>query len=86
MSTSIADLVGYIAACLSTASFVPQAVMTWKRKRAEGVPLGMYIILTLGLSLWLVYGLLVGAWPVILSNIVTLMLTVFIMTMKIIYK
>jgi MtN3 and saliva related transmembrane protein len=86
MLTSFADSVGYIAACLSTASFIPQAVMTWKRKRAEGVSLGMYVILTLGLVLWLAYGVMMDAWPVIISNLVTLGLTIFIMTMKIVYK
>jgi MtN3 and saliva related transmembrane protein len=86
MLTNFADSIGYIAACLSTASFIPQAVMTWKRKRAEGVSLGMYVILTLGLMLWLAYGLMMGAWPVIISNLVTLGLTIFIMTMKIVYK
>nr|WP_162044706.1 SemiSWEET transporter [Undibacterium sp. YM2] len=80
------DLVGYIAACLTTTAFVPQAWLTWRRKRAEGVSLGMYIILVLGIMLWLVYGLMLSALPIIIANMITLMLAMFILVMKLVYK
>ena len=57
------DAIGYLAATLTTAAFIPQAWLTWKTKRADGVSLGMYSIFTLGVALWLVYGLVIGAWP-----------------------
>ncbi|MFZ6712277.1 SemiSWEET transporter [Undibacterium sp. TC9W] len=80
------DLVGYFAACLTTTAFVPQAWLTWRRKRAEGVSLGMYIILVLGITLWLVYGLMLSALPIIIANMITLMLAMFILVMKLVYK
>ncbi|PXX41541.1 SemiSWEET transporter [Undibacterium pigrum] len=81
-----ADMVGYIAACLTTTAFIPQAWLTWRRKRAEGVSLGMYLILVSGVLMWLLYGLMLGALPVIIANIVTLVLASFILIMKLLYK
>ena len=80
------DLVGYCAASLTTAAFVPQALMTWRVKRAEGVSLSMYIIFIAGILMWMSYGILLEAWPVIIANIVTLLLASFILAMKLIYK
>ena len=86
MSTAIADMVGYLAACMTTSAFIPQAWMTWQRKRAEGISLGMYVILVSGVLCWLVYGVLLEAWPIILANLITLLLAIFILVMKLIYK
>ena len=78
----LADLVGTLAGTLTTLAFIPQAWMTWKKRHADGVSLGMYGIFTLGVLLWLVYGILLGAWPIIIANILTLGLAVFILVMK----
>ncbi len=86
MTFPITDLVGYVAACLTTASFIPQAWMTWKHKRADGVSLGMYIIMVSGVASWLAYGVLLNALPIIIANIITLALASFILLMKLIYK
>jgi MtN3 and saliva related transmembrane protein len=86
MTSTVADIVGYIAACMTTSAFIPQAWMTWKRKHAEGVSLGMYVILVSGIILWLAYGVLLQAWPIIIANAITLMLALFILAMKLIYK
>lgn len=75
-----------MAACLTTSAFIPQAWMTWRRKRAEGVSLGMYIILAIGIALWLTYGVILKAWPIIFANFITLILALFILVMKVIYK
>lgn len=80
------DLVGYIAAIFTTTAFIPQAWLTWKNKRAEGISLGMYFIMVLGVVLWLSYGIMLAAWPIIIANIITLGLTLFILAMKVIYK
>jgi MtN3 and saliva related transmembrane protein len=80
------DLLGFVAACLTTCSFVPQAWKTFRSKDVSGISLGMYSIFTLGISLWLGYGLLLGAWPIIVSNIVTLALALSILLMKIKYN
>jgi MtN3 and saliva related transmembrane protein len=79
---SATELIGFAAATLTTLAFVPQALMTWRRRRAEGVSLGMYVVFVSGLALWLAYGLLLGSLPIILSNIVTLILASFILGMK----
>ncbi|MBI1834192.1 MAG: SemiSWEET transporter [Burkholderiales bacterium] len=80
------DFIGYLAAFLTTSAFIPQAWLTWKRKRAEGVSLGMYVIMISGVVCWLTYGILLGALPIIFANIITLVLAVFILSMKLIYK
>lgn len=79
----LADWVGSLAATLTTAAFVPQAWMTWKKRHADGVSLGMYSIFTTGVAFWLLYGLLIGAWPIIIANTLTLGLALFILIMKI---
>ena len=80
------NIVGYLAATLTTAAFVPQALLTWKTRRAEGVSLLMYSIFVVGVALWLAYGWLIDAWPIIAANAVTLFLATFILIMKIVYK
>lgn len=81
--TAFHDLVGSLAALLTTIAFVPQAWMTWKTRRADGVSLGMYSIFTSGVAMWLLYGILLAAWPIIIANIFTLSLALFILTMKV---
>lgn len=76
------NLIGALAATLTTIAFIPQAWMTWKSKRAEGVSLGMYSIFTSGVAMWLLYGMIIGAWPVIIANVFTLALALFILVMK----
>jgi MtN3 and saliva related transmembrane protein len=77
-----ADAMGYVAAILTTMSFVPQVLHTWRTRRASGISLSMISLFSLGVALWLGYGLLLGAWPVILANTVTLALSLFLLGMK----
>ena len=76
------DWIGYAAAFLTTASFVPQAWLTFKTRDVRGVSLGMYSAFTLGIALWLAYGLLIEAWPVVIANIITLALAASILAMR----
>jgi MtN3 and saliva related transmembrane protein len=76
------DLLGYAAAALTSIAFIPQAWLTWKTRSARGVSLGMYTIFIAGVAGWLVYGLLIGSWPVVVANAVTLALACFIFGMK----
>ena len=76
------EVVGFGAAALTTVAFVPQAVLTWKQRRAEGVSLGMYVVFVLGVACWLAYGILIGSAPIIVANIITLALSGFILAMK----
>ena len=80
------DLIGYCAAVLTTASFVPQAWHTFKTRDVRGISLGMYSAFTAGIACWLVYGLLLGAWPIVVANVITLALTVAILVMKLRYR
>jgi len=76
------EIIGYIAAILTTSAFIPQAWLTWKTRRTEGISLGMYSIFTTGVALWLLYGMQIGSMPVVLANFVTLILALFILWMK----
>ena len=76
------DLIGYLAASLTTLSFVPQGWHTFRTRDVSGISLGMYSVFTLGVALWLVYGLRVDAWPVVVANAITLVLAAAILVMK----
>lgn len=78
----MSDLIGLIAACLTTLSFVPQAILVIRTRVTDGISLTMYALFTVGVGAWLVYGLMIGAWPVIVANIVTICLALVILSMK----
>lgn len=80
------DTIGYIAAILTTGSFLPQAIHTFHTKDVSGISLTMYSAFTLGIVLWLVYGVLLVSWPMIVANVVTLAFAAAILTMKLRYK
>lgn len=75
--------IGMVAAVLTTCSFLPQAVKVIRTRQTKDLSLAMYVAFTAGVALWLVYGILLGEWPVILANAVTLVLAAIILTMKI---
>jgi MtN3 and saliva related transmembrane protein len=80
------DGIGYVAAALTTLSFVPQALHTFRTRDVRGISLGMYSAFTLGVALWLVYGVLVSAWPVVVANAITLVLALAILVMTLRYR
>lgn len=82
----LSDWVGYAAATLTTASFVPQALHTFRTKDVRGISLAMYSAFVVGILLWLVYGLLLSAWPIVIANAVTLALAAAILAMKLKYR
>ena len=77
------DAIGIVAAFLTTLSFVPQAILVIRTKQTEGISLTMYAMFTTGVVAWLVYGIALGAVPIILANTVTLVLASIILTLKI---
>jgi len=79
-------IIGLVAATLTTAASLPQAVKTIKTRSTKDLSLGMYILLESGVILWLVYGLLVTDIPVIFANIFTLIPVTIILIMKIRHK
>ena len=86
MSTGLIDLIGSAAAVLTTASFIPQAWHSFRTRDVSGVSLSMYSVFTAGVALWLTYGLLLGSWPMVISNCITLGLAVMILCMKLLYN
>jgi MtN3 and saliva related transmembrane protein len=80
------NAVGYAAAVLTTLSFVPQAWLTWKTRDVRGVSLGMYGVFTVGVALWLLYGLALRAWPIVVANAITLALALFILALKLLHR
>lgn len=82
----LSDWIGTCAACLTTASFVPQAWHTFRTRDVSGISLGMYSLFTVGVALWLVYGLLLQAWPIIIANLITTSLALMILVMKLRYR
>ncbi|MFM2120515.1 MAG: hypothetical protein RL722_1983 [Pseudomonadota bacterium] len=79
------DLLGSVAATLTTLSFLPQAWLTLRTRDVSGISLSMYAVFTLGVALWLVYGVMLGAWPIIIANAVTLALALTILILKLRY-
>jgi MtN3 and saliva related transmembrane protein len=83
---TVLDWIGTLAASLTTAAFVPQVWHTLRTKDVSGISLGMYGIFTAGVAFWLVYGLLLMAWPLIVANSITLVLALCILVMKLRFR
>ena len=77
------QLIGGLAALLTTAAFVPQALHSYKTRDLSGISLPMYSVFTLGVALWLIYGLLLGNWLIIIANAITFVLSSFVLFLKI---
>jgi MtN3 and saliva related transmembrane protein len=80
------EWLGYFAALLTTAAFVPQAMMAIRTRNTSGISLAMYVIFTIGVAMWLAYGVSLGSRPMILANSITLGLSAAILAMKLRYR
>jgi len=80
------EIIGLLAACITTASFLPQVFKTYKTKDTSGLSLTMYIAFFIGIILWLIYGIQLNSLPMILANVITAMLSLFLIIMKLKYK
>lgn len=76
------QLVGYLAACCSTLSFAPQAWKIIRSRRTHDISLGMYLLTVTGFALWLIFGIALAQWPLVISNAICLALASFILLMK----
>ncbi|CAN0578840.1 unnamed protein product [Laminaria digitata] len=76
------DLIGGVAAVLTTIAFLPQVIKSWRSRSTQDVSLGMFLILNTGIVLWLIYGLILESRPLIYANTVTLILTGTILVLK----
>ena len=76
------EWLGYIAAFLTTVSFVPQAAHIIRSKHTRSISMPMYLTFTTGVAFWLGYGVVLGSWPMIVANVVTLVLAATILALK----
>lgn len=81
-----AQILGLVAAVMTTSAFVPQAVKIIRTKSTKDISLGMYVILTFGILFWLIYGILINQPPIIFANLIGFTLTFIILILKIKYR
>ena len=84
-SSAIAFL-GLAAGLCTTLAFVPQVRRTWTTRSADDISLGMLIVFLAGVFLWLLYGLALGAWPIVLANAATFVLAGSILYFKLVVR
>jgi len=76
------EWIGGIAATLTTCSFIPQVWRVWQTKHTQDISLLMYTLFTAGVASWLVYGIMLGEWPIIIANGITLLLAGMVLVLK----
>ena len=81
--SNLTNMIGAAAAMLTTLAFIPQAYHSYKTRDLSGISLPMYSAFTLGVALWLLYGVLKQDWPIIIANLITLGLSLLILLLKI---
>ena len=79
-------ILGLVAGALTTISFLPQVLKAWRSKSTKDVSLKMFVILSTGIFLWIVYGIFIRDLPVVVTNVVTFVLAFTILILKIKYK
>ena len=75
-------VLGLAAGTLTTIAFVPQVVKIWRNKSADDISYGTFILFSIGLLIWLLYGIAIEAPPIIAANAITLLLAVIILVLK----
>lgn len=77
---------GFAAAACTTGAFVPQVLLVWRQRGAPGISVGMYLMFIAGVAMWLLYGLALDSWPVVIANGLTLVLAGAILGMKLYFE
>ncbi|MBF0109883.1 MAG: SemiSWEET transporter [Magnetococcales bacterium] len=77
------SLLGFAAAFLTTFALVPQALRILRTRDTRAISLGMYVMSSLGAFLWVLYGWILNAWPIVIANSIAFLLLLFILMMKI---
>ena len=80
------EMIGLVAGVLTTSAFVPQVYKTWKSKSADGLSLTMYLVFFVGIILWLIYGIYIQSFAMILTNAVTSFLALLLILFKLRFK
>ena len=79
-------LIGLLGGTFTTISFFPQVIRIWKTHSTKDLSLSMFLLFSIGVLLWLIYGIILMQWPIILANVITLIMALVILIFKIIYK
>jgi len=79
----LVSILGFAAAACTTAAFLPQVWRSWRTKDTSSISLGMFLVMTLGVFLWLVYGLLIGDRPLVAANGLSFLFSLAILVLKI---
>ncbi len=82
METTLVSAVGLVAAFCTTVAYVPQVLRIWRTRSTQDISLGMFAVMTIGVALWIVYGVAIGSMPVIVANGATLVLAATILVLK----
>tara|TARA_B100001939_G_scaffold329072_1_gene324961 strand:+ start:578 stop:847 length:270 start_codon:yes stop_codon:yes gene_type:complete len=86
MNSLQVEIIGLIAASFTTFAFVPQVFKIWKNSNASGVSISMYVIMLIGICIWLYYGFLIKSLAVIIANLVSGLLQLFIITFALVNR
>ena len=86
MVCNLIECIGIIAGICTTAGFIPQVYKTWKTKSVRDISLLMYAVLCTGMTLWILYGVIMSSPAIIFSNIVSLILLLLMLSMKLRYE
>jgi MtN3 and saliva related transmembrane protein len=76
------DVLGFLAAFCTTVAFLPQALQVYRTRRTQDLSLGMFLLFTTGVALWLAYGVMIASAPIWVANALTLLLAGYILVMK----
>lgn len=82
ISVTVIEAIGIVAGLLTTLAYVPQVLKVWRSRSARDISLSMFLMMNLGIALWLAYGLLIGSPGLILANAATLCLTAAVLVAK----
>lgn len=82
---NLVDLLGTLAGTFTTIAFLPQVIKTWRTGSAEDISLVMFLLFSTGVLLWLIYGIALRAYPIIIANGITLVLASLVLYLKIRY-
>ena len=77
------EIIGYVAAILTIAAYIPQTIKVLREKNTKSLSLGMYLMISSGIAMWLIYGIIIESPSLILANAITLVMSLFILIMKI---
>lgn len=86
MSVEYVSIIGYLAAVLTSIAFLPQVVRTYRTQDVSGISLPMYGLMSAGVALWIVYGICLRAWPIVLANGTSMALALSVLCMKILFS